>query len=34
MVTFLTRLGLLQIDQAPCTYASIVGGLDMVSVRY
>ena len=34
MVTFLVRLRLLQFDQAPCTYPSIVEGLDIVFVRY
>ena len=34
MVTFLARLRLLQFDQAPCTYPSIVEGLDIVFVRY
>ena len=34
MVTFLARLRLLQFDQVPCTYPSIVEGLDIVFVRY
>ena len=34
MVTFLARLRLLQFDQAPSAYPSIVHGLDILFVRY